>query len=89
MRATDHLQADRLSHIHEIQEKRWKLDILRIFHRSEINYLEWRTPEEMLEKLLELKKPSHLNYIKKVIYMRNKVALLFLIQLLPQEKKME
>lgn len=40
MRVTDHLQADRLSHIREIQEKRWKLGILRIFHRSEINYLE-------------------------------------------------
>lgn len=42
----------------------------------------------MLEKLLKFKKKiSHLNYIKKVIYMRNKIALLFLSQLLPQEKK--
>lgn len=56
MSATDHLQVDRLSHSHEIQEKCWKLYIIGIFHRSEINYLDWWTPEEMLEKLLKFKK---------------------------------
>lgn len=40
MSATDHLQADRLSHSHEIQEKCWKLYVIGIFHRSEINYLD-------------------------------------------------
>lgn len=89
MSATEHLQADRLSNLPGIQEKCLKLCIIRIFHRGKIKYLEWWTLEEKLEKLLKLKikKFRHLDYIKKVIYMRNKTALLFFKSMLIIEKR--